>query len=167
MMTETDYDDIRQLVARYGEALDFGDADGFAACFTEDGVLDTSAPEDGLSGSHRGRVALRQYARTNLEYTAGLVRQSAFNLLIEGDGNTARASSFAFLTRAYHDETRANYGKGDSQVTRSTLDTTGMYYDRLVKVGGRWLFALRQFRHDGLPDVLDRVLQPTVIGPLR
>ena len=165
MMTEADYSEIRQLVAKYSETLDFGDIDGFVSCFAEDGVVDTSSPEAGLSGVHKGHAALRKFASATLEYTGGLVRQTAFNVLIDGDGQSARASSFAFLTRAYHDQTRANYGRGVSQVTRSALDTTGMYYDELVKVNRRWLFSRRQFRHDGLPDVIERVMMPTTIGP--
>jgi uncharacterized protein (TIGR02246 family) len=162
-MTDSDYDEIRQLVARYSQTLDFGDAEGFAACFVEDGVLDTSAPEDGLTGVHRGRDALQRYAAAAVEYTAGRVRQSCVNLLIEGDGATAKATSYVIVTRAYDEWTNAHGKSG--QVTQSDWETTGMCFDELVKHDGRWLFATRQFRHDGLPDVLQRTYMPVTIGP--
>jgi len=165
MLTDSDFEEIRQLFARYSHTLDFGDAEGFAACFTEDGALDTSSPEDGVLGVHSGHVALRKFVGTTAEYSGGNVRQSALNVLIEGDETKARANSFVFISRAYDDLTNA-YGR-PSEATRASLETTGMFFDELVKVDGRWRFSLRQFRNDGLPDVLDRVLKPVTLGPLR
>lgn len=162
-LTEADTEAIRQLFARYSQTLDFGDVEGFAGCFAEDGVLDTSSPEEGLTGIHRGHEELCRFAAEAVEYSAGRVRQSALNILIDGDGEVARASSYAVVTRAHPDATNP-HGK-PSQVTHSVLATTGMYFDRLAKIDGRWLFALRQFRHDGLPDVLDRLDAPITIGP--
>lgn len=158
-LTEADYEDIRQLFARYSQTLDFGDAEGFAACFAADGVLDTSAPEEGMSGVHRGRDELRKYADVALEYSAGRVRQSAVNSLIEGEGASARASSYAIVTRDYGPPLVPGH------VTYSVLATTGMFFDDLVKADGSWVFARREFRHDGLPDVLERVGQAVVVGP--
>ena len=162
-MTDADYEELRQLFARYSQTLDFGDAEGFASCFVEDGVLDTSAPEDGLTGVHRGRDALRRFATASVECSGGRVRQSGVNELIEGDGTSARATSYVIVTRAY-DEATTGHGK-PSQVTQSDWETTGMYFDEFVKVDGRWLFSRRQFRHDGLPDVLDRAHAAVTIGP--
>lgn len=162
-MTDEDYEDVRQLFARYSQTLDFGDAEGFASCFVEDGVLDTSAPEEGLTGVHRGREALQRFATASTEYTGGRVRQSGLNVLVEGDGVTARATSYVIVTRAYPDATKPHLKP--SPVTRSELTTTGMYFDELAKVDGRWLFSRRQFRHDGLPEVLERIEKPITAGP--
>lgn len=163
MMTDTDLEEIRQLFARYSHTLDFGDSDGFVACFTPDGLLDTSASDVELAGIHNGPDALKKFATTSADFSAGCTRQSALNVLVDGDGERARASSFVLVTRAHDDVTNA-YGK-PSEVTRSSLDTTGMYFDELAKVDGRWLFSRRQFRYDGTPDVLDRLFAPVRIGP--
>lgn len=160
-MTAADYEAIRQLFARYSHTLDFGDAEGFVECFTPTGVLDSSSPEEGLGGLHQGHDELRKFVAVSLEYTAGRVRQSAVNQLIEGDGASARASSFVIVTRDYGPPLVPGH------VTYSTLVTTGMYFDELSKVDGRWHLSRRVFRHDGLPDVLARVGAPLTIGPIK
>ena len=164
-LTVDDLEGIRQVIARCSQTLDLGDAEGFAACFAEDGILDTSAPEDGLTGIHQGHEELRRFAAATKEYTGGCVRQSAVNIAIEGDEATARATSYAIVTRAYADLSNPRGRPSDTKGTRAELETTGMYFDEFVKLDGRWLFSRRQFRHDGLPDVLARVLRPFVAGP--
>jgi hypothetical protein len=153
-MNEDDFEEIRQLLARCSQSLDFGDADGFAACFTADGVLESTAPEEGLGGSHRGREELRTFVRTAQTYAAGHVRHSAVNSLIEGDGTSARASSYAIVTR--------DYGRPilEGETTFTALATTGLFFDELVKSDDRWLFSRRRFVLDGLPEVLERVGKP-------
>ena len=158
-MDDLDYELIRNRLARVAQAQDLGDADAFVASFTEDGVLDSSEPEDGLLGRHEGTAALRRFAAASLEYTAGRVRHDAVNTLIQGEGDVARATSYVIITR--------DYGPPlvPLQVTYSRLVTTGVVDDLLRKVGDDWLVAERVFRHDGLPDVLDRVGRPVRIGP--
>ena len=164
-MTVDDIEGIRQVIARFSQTLDFGDAEGFAACFVENGILDTTAPEDGLTGIHQGREELRRFATVATEYTAGCVRQSAVNTMIEGDGATARATSYAVITRAYADLSNPRGRPSETKGTRAEMETTGMYFDEFVKVDGQWLFSRRQFRHDGLPAVLERTLTPITVGP--
>lgn len=159
-LTEWDYEEIRQLFARYSQTLDLGDADGFAACFAADGALDTSGLTQGPGGVWRGQEALRALVADLRERTAGRVRQSALNPLIDGDGTTASATSYAVVTQAYVDGAR-----GETGDTASSLATTGIFFDEFVKVDGHWLFALRMFRHDGLPEVLDLVRTPGRVGP--
>jgi hypothetical protein len=162
-MSAADYEGIQQLFTRYSQTLDFGDSVGFAACFTEDGILDTSEPHDGLAGVHRGADALHAYASTATDYSRGRVRQTTLNFLVDGDGRDARSSSYAIVTRAHSDATNP-HGK-PSQATHSELLTTAMLFDELVKIDGRWLVARRQLRHDGLPEVMERLRQPVTIGP--
>ncbi|WP_415853287.1 nuclear transport factor 2 family protein [Sinomonas sp. G460-2] len=158
-MTAADFEQIRNLLARYSHTLDLGDSDGFVRCFTSEGEFDTSSPEDDLFGTHRGHGELRKFAVASAEYSVARVRTTCANLLIEGDGSTAKVSSYAFVTR--------DYGPPiiEGQVTYARLVTTGMFFDELVKVGGDWKFARRVFRHDGLPDVLERVSKPISVGP--
>ena len=157
-LSDHDFEEIRQLFARYSQTLDLGDVEGFASCFAEDGSLDSGSPEDDLTGVHRGREELRRYVSVATEYSAGRVRRSALNLLIDGDGSVARSISYAIVTHAY-DDAANDYGQ-PSEVTHSVLATTGMFFDELVKVDGRWLFLRRVFRQDGLPEVLERLGRP-------
>lgn len=156
---ETDYEAIRQLFARFGQTHDWADDNGFAACFAPDGVFDTSFISGELAGEHRGHDALKAYVTGALAYSGGRMRHSPAQSLIELDGETARASSYVVITRDYGPP------RVSGDLTHSELITTGMYWDELRKIGGRWLFARRVFRHDGLPDVLARIGKPLTVGP--
>jgi ketosteroid isomerase-like protein len=160
-LTDLDYEAIRELLALYTQTLDFADTDGFVGCFAPDGTLDTSYPEPGLSGAHRGHDELREFVSAANEHNAGRVRHAAVCPLIEGDGSSARASSYAVVTRDFGPP----IAPGD--LTHSELVTTGMFFDELIKLDGRWVFARREFRHDGLPEVLERVGKPVTVGPVR
>ena len=147
-----DSEAIRQLFARYSLALDFGDVVGVVSCFTADGVLDTNAPEAGVTGVHRGQEDLQRFVAASSEYSAGRVRSSALNLLIDIDGATARATSCLLVTRTHGSE-------------KAELETSGMFFDELARVDGRWRFARRVYRQDGSPEVLDRLYAPVAVGP--
>jgi hypothetical protein len=60
-MDADEYEQIRQLLGRYDLAIDLGDTDGWAACFTPDGAFQCSGLPDGspLGGRHEGTDALR------------------------------------------------------------------------------------------------------------
>jgi hypothetical protein len=156
--TADDYEAIRQLLARYNQTLDFGDHAGFAACFTPDGVLDTAEVADDLNGQHTGKDALLAYAEASDAYSVGHVRLTTANSLIEGDGDTAKAVSYVYVTRDFGPPV------GEGQVTFARLVTTGMYFDELRRLDGRWLLSRRAFRYDGTPDVLGRLYQPVKEG---
>ena len=158
-LMDLDYEEIRALFARFSHALDFGDADGFVGCFADDGVLDTRAPEPELHGSRSGAAGLRQFVAASVEYNVGKVRHAVACPVIEGDGSSGRATSYVVVTRDYGPPEES----GD--LTHSDLVTTGMFFDQLAKVDGRWVFKRREFRHDGLPDVLKRVKRPITAGP--
>lgn len=161
-LAAVDTDDLYQLFATYSHSLDLGDADAFAECFAEDGTLDTSQVEDGLAGLHRGRDELRRFARASLEYSRGRVRQSSLNVLLDGRGAHARASSYVVVTRAHSDATNVHGQPSDA--VNSVLETTGMFFDELGKIDGRWVFRTRVFRHDGLPEIVGRLSAPLVVG---
>jgi hypothetical protein len=157
-MTEWDYEEIRQLLARHSQALDFGDVEGFVGCYTSEGTLTTDSPEEGLRGSHSGAEELRAYAHIYLEHAGGHLRQSVVNTLIGGDESSARALSYVIVSRDFGRPILAG------ETTHSTLVTTGLVSDDLVKVDGRWLFARREFSQDGRPEVMGRVGRPVVLG---
>ena len=56
MSFAADRAEIRDLMARYLFAMDYHDADAYAGCFTEDGVLDYAM------GQLEGRAAIRAEA---------------------------------------------------------------------------------------------------------
>ena len=75
---------IHELIARYCFAIDHGEPEAYAACFTEDGEL---YADGRLRG--KGRAALAaNIVKANQQ---GLHRRHwPCNALIEGDGNAAR-----------------------------------------------------------------------------
>jgi ketosteroid isomerase-like protein len=138
-MTALDHELIRQLLARYNFAVDLGDAEGWAACFTPDGVF-RCTPEGGpLTGRHEGRDALVAYARTHFEISKGRARHWNWNLEIDGDGESATMRCYLLSLRATGADAPA------------TLGATGVYRDRLAKVDDRWLFVERHIHIDPQP----------------
>jgi uncharacterized protein (TIGR02246 family) len=118
---------IHDLVARYCHACDSGDGDAYADVFTEDGVM--SAPP---ILEAKGREELAQLAIGTAQNNMA-PRHLVSSLLIEGDGDRA-------TLRAYC-EFVAMVGEPPSHGVQSS----GIYNDDLVKVGGQWKFAQRHF----------------------
>lgn len=113
---------IRELTARYNRAFDDGNAEGYAATFTEDGVLDA-----GGGNEVQGREAL-----------AGAVRSTPYGVVhvttdavieIDRDRATQECSLLVF-----------NRSRDRSPVT---FTTTGRYRDSLVRRPEGWLFERR------------------------
>lgn len=154
-MTALDFEEIKQLHARYCHSIDFDDADGVVACWAPDGAFD--APQR----VHDGARELREFATDVAAQQGGHVRHSMISSLIDGDGEVARSLSYAIVT---HD-----YGAPVQQgtVTHATMLTSGIYADELSKLDGRWVYRRRTFRWDGTPPTFDRVGQPLEIDPVR
>lgn len=135
-MTAMDHEEIRQLLARYNFAVDLGDTEGWADCFTPDGVF-RCTPEGGpLTGRHQGRAELVAYAQRHFELNKGRARHWNWNLEIDGDGTSA-------TMRCYLAALSASGGSSAAAVR-----VTGIYRDRLVKTEGAWLFAERHIHLD-------------------
>ena len=113
--------EIQELISRYNFAIDFGDVEAWVATFTEDGVFHSPM------GRFEGKQALADFAHDFVrEYPDG--RHWVNNLIVEADGETARAACYIHMFRA----------SGD----RETV-ATGRYADRLQKVNGHWRFVER------------------------
>ncbi|MEE8422019.1 MAG: nuclear transport factor 2 family protein [Dehalococcoidia bacterium] len=112
---------IQQLVARYNHAIDGGDAEGWANCFTAEASFQISGREPTV-----GREALAEIVRRRADGS----RHVTTNMLIEGDGGTATMRAYLTVLR------------------ERAVSVTGSYTDRLVKVDGRWLFEQRLFTAD-------------------
>src|SRR5262249_28676808 len=104
-----DHEEIRQLLARYCHTVDAGDADGFADCFSEDGVFDANGD------LIEGREAIRKWCQGYRPRVTPL-RHVTANPLITVNGDEAEASSYLFLLTP--------------REQRGVL-TTGTYRDRL------------------------------------
>ncbi|WP_033925892.1 nuclear transport factor 2 family protein [Sphingomonas sp. 35-24ZXX] len=132
-MIAADYG-IRQLHARFVDAVWRQDAEAFAACWSEDGLWKIAGMEV------QGRAALVDACRQLLG------RCKRIHLLCgpamlkpEGSGVIGRLNITEFATM--------NDG--------STAMTIGWYHDRYVEESGQWRFALRHwsFKYRGPPDL--------------
>jgi len=133
---------IEDLQARYMFAMDFRDADAYAATFTKDGVLDYGA------GELRGRDAIRNFileSRKNAEAQAAkdtsgqyraTGRHNITNIVVKVDGNKAVGRAYWF-----------HYGN-DTPKRTAVLNSFGHYEDEMVKVNGKWLFSKRKIYNE-------------------
>jgi uncharacterized protein (TIGR02246 family) len=109
-----DRDEILQLMYRYNHAIDSGDAAGWAATFTPDGVFDVAGQ------LMSGQDELIAFAESVRGY-----RHTVVNPVIDvaGDAATVRAYFVVF--------------KG------TALAAIGSYQDEVLRTPGGWRFAKR------------------------
>lgn len=115
---------IQQLYARYNHAIDSGDGARWAACFTNDGTFSSA------TGTFQGREQLETFG--NAFATRMKARHWTNNLVLEGDGATARGSCYLMLLRLSPGE----------QPPASIL-VTAIYRDELTRTADGWKFASR------------------------
>lgn len=132
-----DYEEIRQLLARYNFAIDFGHIDDWVETFVPEGKFCcVGLPEDApLGGTHEGKDALRSYAESHFGVNQGRARHWNWNLVIEGNGDTATMQCYL---NAY------SAGQGESALFR----VTGVYRDRLSRTESGWKFVEREVTID-------------------
>jgi len=138
--------EIVDLQGRYVMAMDYFDADGYAAVFAEDGVLDWAR------GLVEGRAAIREFmASGTYDLTRGApaaetpdgrnwpstVRHLITNQVIEVDGDKATALTYWIQFN--------NNAKRD-QVEWMLF---GSWYDEFVKIDGEWFFSLHRIHNEG------------------
>jgi len=137
---------IEDLQARYLFALDFRDAEAYAATFAEDGVLDYGAGKivgrkaiaEMVAGLRASAERQRAADTSGLRPAAG--RHNISNIVVEIDGNRARGTAYWF-----------HMGNANPERT-AQLNSFGHYEDELVKVDGRWLFSLRKIYNEQIPE---------------
>jgi ketosteroid isomerase-like protein len=135
--------EIADLIARYLFAMDYHDADAYAGCFTEDGVLDYAM------GTLVGREAIRAEAK--------VFAAKIGEIFVDWQGRPAKLRHLVQQKviriegdRAWHTGLwweMTNGGPGGSIATPSF----GTYEDELLRVDGRWLFARRTIYNEFLP----------------
>lgn len=127
-LSAQDYVDIQQLYARYNIAIDSGDAEGWAATFTPDGVFNTFGGHDALVGfvkmwREKLNGATRKHWNSNLQIT----------------GNGKEASGYVYLMLL------------DFSTKPPSILTTGTYSDSLIKTKDGWRFTKRTTKGDSAP----------------
>ncbi len=127
-LTAQDYFEIQQLYARYNIAIDSGDAEGWAATFTPDGVFNTFSGHDALVG----------FVKTWRDNLNGATRKHwNNNLQITGTSKEATASVYLILV--------------DFSTKPLSLLTTATYTDSLIKTKDGWRFTKRTTKGDTAP----------------
>jgi hypothetical protein len=95
-----DIEAIRNRIALYGHLADGDDSQGFGALFAEDGVLEWDRP-------YAGRAAITALHAANVGKAPGAGQgHVTVNSVIEVDGDTATARSYANGGAQYHDQWR-------------------------------------------------------------
>jgi hypothetical protein len=154
-LTALDYEAIRQLAARYCYCVDFGDFEGLVECFAPGGGFGTLTGENAIVGRER----LLAFGRNIDEKVRGHAKHACVNIVIEGDSTAARVSSYGYIPMDYGTPRQWN------QRDNSTVGTTGVYKDEVVKLDGRWLFKRRTFSYDGWTNALGLVSRPLDFTP--
>ncbi|HEX5585882.1 MAG TPA: nuclear transport factor 2 family protein [Acidimicrobiia bacterium] len=115
-----DKDEIRELMRRYNQAIDFPDPAAWVDCFTDDAVVEiTGRPP------LNGKEELRAYA----EQRPGGSLHLAASEIIDVDGDTAHVSSYIAVVSA---------ASGTPAIM-----VAGKYEDDLRRVDGAWKFSHR------------------------
>ncbi len=127
-LTADDYVEIQQLYARYNNAIDSGDAEGYAATFVPDGTFNTFTGHDALVGfinDWRGKMngATRRHWNTNLTIT----------------GTPEGASGSVYLMLV------------DVSTRPPSIVAEAKYDDQLVKTPDGWRFKKRVTKADTAP----------------
>jgi SnoaL-like domain len=134
--------EIQQLYARYNNAIDSGDAEGWAATFTPDGVFNTFSGHDALVG----------FVKMWREKLGGATRKHwNTNLQISGDSKEATASVYLMLV--------------DFGTKPASILTTGMYSDSLIKTKDGWRFTKRTTKGDVAPAAPAPAAAPPAVPP--
>jgi uncharacterized protein (TIGR02246 family) len=119
-------DAIRDVIARYNLYGDSGRFDEMLALFVDDATLIV----DGAS--YDGRAAIRGMFEMAVGPAPERIRHHTSTLVIDVDGDSATARCYFQV------------------LTSQGLDHWGRYRDQLARIDGRWLFARREVRVDGV-----------------
>ena len=125
-LSTDDLIEIQHLYSRYNTAIDTGNGPDFGACYAAPGYFDSGMSViEGIENIE----AFAVQTHTNMPG----MRHNSTNIVLEGDGKTARGS--AFLIGYLVD--------GGYKVI-----ATGRYQDELVKTDAGWRFSRRVFKMD-------------------
>ena len=118
---------IRELTARYNDAIDDGRLDDYLACFVPDGVFE-------LEGLGRGQGP--DEIRAMVEPITPVAIHLTLDAVVAVDGDTATQRCRFLLGRRSPDR------------TDFTIVTSGRYRDRLLRTPDGWRFVERHATFD-------------------
>jgi hypothetical protein len=127
--------DVMELLARHSWAYDCGDAETYAATYTEDGVFEAFGHE-----AAKGREALaKSISAHNATLAAPVVQQhNTLQYVFEGDDSAVSVYTYA------------NFFEFDPATKKYSFGSFSYYKVDCVKVGGQWLIKKRALgRMDG------------------
>ena len=128
-----DYVDIQNLYARYNLTSDAGDPEGYAACFTDDGVLQI----DPLGVKVQGRASFVSFKQKDAAGRGGRYRRHW-----NGSLNLEKIDADTVRGRCYF------HGYNGQPGELPVFADAGVYDDRIVRTGGGWRFARRHITMD-------------------
>ena len=133
-LSAQEYVDIQNLYARYNLMSDAGDAEGYASCFTDDGVLQI----DPLGVTVQGRASFISFKQKDAAGRGGRYRRHW-----NGSLHLEKVDADTALGRCYF------HGFNGKPGELPVLADAGTYDDLIVLVGGAWRFARRHLTMDG------------------
>ncbi len=121
--------EIQELYARYNHAIDSGNGQAWARCFTADGTFTSG------SGSFSGSEQLAAFATGFAARVKG--RHWTNNLVLDADGEGATGTCYLALLRLTPGEKPP-----------AAIMTTAVYTDRLARAAEGWRFSSRTVTAD-------------------
>ncbi len=125
--------DILRNMYRYGHTIDVGDSEGWADCFTADGIFATKGRDEEIYAPYQieGRAALADFVEHHTRPPGLWHKHLLVEPLIDVEGDEASAQSY-FAVLVEHDD-------------RPIVRVFGRYVDRLRReADGRWRFTERR-----------------------
>jgi hypothetical protein len=145
-----DRTEIEELESRYIFALDWQDAEAYAATFTEDGVLDWA--QGIVTGREAIKAEVRGMRATFAKREAGdaplrpaRLRHFITNRVLSVDGDRAKSVAYWF---EFSNDNRSRW---------PTASGYGHYEDELKRVAGQWLFSRRK--------IFNEIMDSRAAGP--
>lgn len=129
--------DIRDLMVRYAESLDYGDNLAWADCFTADGNFDVRMRGEGMF-AHTGTEALATFAAGHTHAPDVYHKHflSVPSITFEGPDRATARTYFTML---------------HERPTGPIVLVIGRYLDELVRSDPGWAFATRVVDMEALP----------------
>jgi hypothetical protein len=134
-LSAQDLADIQGLYARYNWALDEGDAEGWAATFTADGVF--KIEDQGPAGVNAGHDAIVKFAQGFRASIGKHVKHWNTNLLLTPTATGATGRVYLILV--------------DFGTKPASIVTSATYSDELAKTAQGWRFTKRAVKGDVAP----------------
>jgi uncharacterized protein (TIGR02246 family) len=120
---------IQELIATYSDTASRGDWETFATLWAPDAVWEVGEP---VGSRVEGAAAIVDLARGNVDGNDFLIQMAQNTVVRIGPGRTAWATTMIHALA---------HRKGQHSVTNY-----GIYFDDLVELDGRWVFARRMLQ---------------------